>query len=259
MARLEGKIAIVTGGASGIGEAIVRRFVQEGAEVILCDLDKERGHSTAADAGAEFHYLDVSNEDGWRDLRALLSGSNRNLDVLVNNAGLGNQGGMTTPEHTSLPQWQQMLRINGEGVYLGCRFGIETMKDRGGVITNMSSIAALAPTPKLAAYGFAKAGVSQYTRTVALYCAQQRYKVRCNSVHPGQIRTPMHAVLLQEVSRATEVAEDVAEEFLLSLIPMGEFGTPDDIANGVLYLSSDEARHVTGTRLIIDGGMDLAN
>jgi 3(or 17)beta-hydroxysteroid dehydrogenase len=174
------------------------------------------------------------------------------IQILVNNAGIGNQSGRITPEETTLAQWRDMLRINGEGVFLGCRFRIEAMRQSGGAIINMASIASMIPSPPISAYGFAKAGVEQFTRSVALYCAQAGYKIRCNSVHPSQIQTPMLDGLFSKAAADYGRTPNEMKRAVLARISQGTFGSPKDVAYGVLYLASDEARHVTGTRLVID-------
>jgi 3(or 17)beta-hydroxysteroid dehydrogenase len=259
--RVVGKTAIVTGAASGIGAAIARVLAAEGAAVVLADIDADRGPALAAEFGEPslFRSLDVTDEGAWRDLVLDVGHRFGKVDILVNNAGIGNQAGRTTPESTTLTQWREMLRINSEGVFLGCRFGIEAMRESGGAIVNIASIASMIPSPPIAAYGFAKAGVEQFTRSVALHCAQAGYRIRCNSVHPGQIRTPMlDGLFAKAAADYGGTSEDMRQAFL-ARIPQGCFGAPEDIAYGVLYLVSEEARHVTGTRLVIDGGMDLIN
>jgi 3(or 17)beta-hydroxysteroid dehydrogenase len=147
-----------------------------------------------------------------------------------------------------------MLRINGEGVFLGCRFGIEAMRQSGGAIINMASIASMIPSPPISAYDFARAGIEQFTRSVTLYCAQAGHKIRCNSVHPGQIQTPMLDGLFSKAAADYGGTPNEMKRAVLAKIPQGTFGSPKDIAYGVLYLASDEARHVTGSRLVIDWG-----
>jgi 3(or 17)beta-hydroxysteroid dehydrogenase len=257
--RVAGKTAIVTGAAAGIGETIARLLAAEGATVFITDLNAERGEALAREIGAHFCQQDVTREADWARVMAAVAAQAGAPQILVNNAGIGHLNGPGTPEHASLDEWREMVRINGESVFLGCRYGIEAMKAGGGSIINMSSIAALVPVPQLAPYGFSKAGVAQYSRSVALYCLRSGYSIRCNSVHPGQIQTAMLDGLFSKGSAQSGI--DVAElrKAFLSRIPMGEFGTPDDIAHGVLYFASDESRYVTGTRLVIDGGIELMN
>jgi len=259
MGRVSGKVAIVTGGAAGIGEAIAERFVGEGATVILTDIRAPEGQATADRIGASFFHQNVANEESWAELMAHVEANHKTLDILVNNAGIGDASSGASPEDTSLAEWQRINSVNAGGVYLGCKAAIPFMQQSGGgSIVNLSSIAALVATPFLTAYGASKAAVRQLTQSVAAHCAQNGYNIRCNSVHPGQIYTPMHDTLLSDIAgRAGVAKEDIAEAFKQK-IPLGYFGKPIDIAHAVLYLASDEASYVTGIKLVIDGGMTSA-
>lgn len=258
--RLDGKRAVVTGGAKGIGAAIIRRFIEEGAEVLLADIDPVAAEAASKTLKVPHYIQDVSSEDGWRglvdDVRTRFSG----LDILVNNAGIGDMSGKDSPETTSLENWRRTFAINTEGVFIGCREAIPLIAEQGGgSIINISSIAALVPTPFITAYGASKAAVLQLSRSIALHCAQHNYKIRCNTIHPGQIRTPMHDKLMADTAVIADAPfEDIRADYL-SRIPLGEFGEPEDIANAALFLASDEARHVTGIQLVVDGGMQLIN
>jgi NAD(P)-dependent dehydrogenase (short-subunit alcohol dehydrogenase family) len=256
--RLSGKAAIVTGGASGIGEAIARMFVKEGANVLLTDAREAAGQAVAAEIGAAFAVQDVTSEQRWGEIVGEAQRRLGALNVLVNNAGVGDGLEHVSPEDTPLEEWRRINRVNAEGVFLGCKTAIPAMsRAGGGSIINMSSIAALVGTPFLTAYGASKASVKQLTMSVALHCAQRGYRIRCNCVHPGQIRTPMLENLFSEAARQSGAPLEAVEADFKSRIPMGEFGLPDDIAYGVLYLASDESRHVTGASLVIDGGMQI--
>jgi 3(or 17)beta-hydroxysteroid dehydrogenase len=257
--RVAGKTAIVTGAAAGIGEAIARLLVSEGATVFITDVDVERGEAVAADIGAHFCRHDVTREEDWARVMAVVAAEAGQLQILVNNAGIGHLNGPGTPEHTSLDDWREMMRVNCDSVFLGCRYGIEAMKAGGGSIVNMSSIAALVPVPQLAPYGVSKAGVAHYTRSVALYCLQSGYRIRCNSVHPGQMQTAMLDGLFSKMSAQTGIDAAELRKSFLTRVPMGEFGTADDVAHAVLYFASDESRYATGTRLVVDGGIELMN
>lgn len=258
MYGLTGKTAIVTGAAHGIGKAIAARLLQEGCAVGIFDLDRAAAEATAAElrkGGGNVRVAagDVSAKADVEAGIGALMGELGPIDILVNNAGIGNHDGSPYPEDLDLNNWRLIQKVNGEGVFLGCRHGIVAMRDHGGAIVNISSIASMEATPHLTAYGFVKAGVEQLSRSVALYCARRGYGIRCNSVHPGIIKTPM----LDELVASAAAPEDKMRQKLLKAIPLGVFGEPIDIANGVLYLASDEARHVTGTRLVIDGGITL--
>ncbi|WP_439814375.1 SDR family NAD(P)-dependent oxidoreductase [Zavarzinia sp. CC-PAN008] len=252
--RVAGKVAIVTGGASGLGRATAERLAQEGAIVVATDIAEPQ----AAPAGiAAFHRQDVRSEDGWKALVAEVVHAHGGLDILVNNAGVGLTGGHHRGvEDTALEDWRTVQEINVEGVWLGCKHAMPALRDRGGgAIVNLSSVAALMPTPFLAAYGASKAAVEQLSRTVALHGAP--HKVRCCSVHPGQIVTPMLDGLHHAIGVETNQGDEQARAAFLTRIPLGVYGEPIDIANAVLFLVSDEARHITGLKMVVDGGMML--
>lgn len=255
--RLRAKVAIVTGAASGIGAAIARLFVEQGAQVILTDLSPD-GEEQAHQLGenARFVRQDVADEEAWRGLVRDVLGREGRLDILVNNAGIGNAPNPSTPDVALLEDWRQMLRVNGEGAFLGCKYGIAAMRDSGGgSIVNMSSIASTTPTAMNAAYGFSKAGVAQLTRSVAQFGAPLR--IRCNSVHPGYTATPILQKMFDKIERDTGVSEADARRRFETLVPLGRLGEASDVAFGVLYFASDESSHVTGAQLIIDGGSTL--
>jgi 3(or 17)beta-hydroxysteroid dehydrogenase len=258
MGRLQGKVAVVTGAARGLGAAIATRFVKEGCLVIITDMDHEHGEKAAERIGAQFFFQDVTEEAGWTRLRKRIEADYGTLDILVNNAGVADRAAPENLTNAVLQNWRKVYAVNVEGVMLGCQFAIDLMsRSGGGAIVNMSSIAALNPTPFLYAYGASKAAVTQYTTSIALHCATAGHKIRCNSVHPGQIRTPMHNELIASVAAETGMSvEETTAEFLAK-IPLGEFQEPIDIANAVLFLASEESRYITGTKIIVDGGNSL--
>lgn len=258
MGRVAGKVCIVTGGGSGLGRATAALLAREGATVVISDINEVSGKEAAAAIGADYVRHDVRREQAWTDLIAGVMGDHGALHVLINNAGIGEAAAGSTPVTTTLAQWEQVWAVNATGVFLGCKHAVPAIvASGGGAIVNMSSIAALLATPFATAYGASKAAVRQLTMSVAIYCAQARNGVRCNSVHPGQIRTPMLEGLFRDVGKAAgATAADVEAQFL-GKIPLGEFGQPEDIAQAVLYLASDESRHVTGTQLVVDGGMQF--
>lgn len=260
MTRLSGKRSIVTGGASGIGLAIAGAFAREGAQVLLTDIDAEKGAQAANRCGAVFARQDVSNEPQWAEIVDLARTSFGGLDVLVNNAGISGDIRVAQLERATTEDWRNLFRVNVDSVFFGCRAVIPAMRESGGgSIINLSSIAAMAPTPFIAAYGAGKAAVHHFSRSVALNCANASDRIRCNTIHPGQIITPMHTALIRETAKAEGLSEgDVAAD-LLSRVPLGEFGTPEDVAFAAVYLASDESRHVTGAALLVDGGMNLTN
>ncbi len=258
MGRVKGKVAIVTGGASGLGAATAALLAREGASVTITDVDKVAGDALATRLGLNFVRHDVTDETGWATLIARTVKDCGRLDVLVNNAGIGTAAGGTDPESTSLVDWNRVLAVNAGGVFLGCKHAIPALRQSGGgSIINLSSIAALVATPFITAYGASKAAVRQLTMSVAAHCAERGYRIRCNSVHPGQIRTPMLEGLFRDVATAAHTEPDAIEKEFLRKIPLGEFGEPDDIAYAVLFLASDESKHVTGAQFVIDGGMQF--
>jgi len=252
MRRVEGKVALVTGAALGLGRAIALMLAREGARVVVTDVKEREGAETAdtiISSGGEAVFIrhDVASEEDWR--RAVTTAQSRfgGLDILVNNAGVALNGSV---EETSLEQWRWLQSINTEGVFIGAKQAIAAMKQRGGgSIINLSSIEGLIGDPNLAAYNASKGAVRLFTKSAALHCAKQGYKIRVNSVHPGYIWTPMVENYLAEAPDPSAAKAQVA-----ALHPVGHLGEPDDIAYGVLYLASDEAKFVTGAELVIDGG-----
>ncbi|PCJ33668.1 MAG: hypothetical protein COA93_06795 [Alphaproteobacteria bacterium] len=256
--RVKGKVTLITGGASGLGLGIARRMAEEGAITIITDINDDKGQKAAEEICAEFMTQDVAREDRWQEITRHIYEKHGRLDVLVNNAGISGDGLGTDPETTSLAEWQKIQKINGDSVFLGCKYAIDYMrKGGGGSIINMSSIAALVATPFITSYGASKAAVRQFTMSVALHCAVTGSKVRCNSVHPGQIITPMLESLFAEAANKMNAPVDQVKQGFLDKIPLGEFGEVDDIAYMVLFLASDEAKHITGGQFVVDGGMQL--
>jgi NAD(P)-dependent dehydrogenase (short-subunit alcohol dehydrogenase family) len=257
MGRIEGKIAIVTGGASGIGRGCAERLSSEGATVIVTDIDEKQGKQTAqniVDAGGKAQFLqhDVTSEDAWVDVIKQTVAQHGGLHILVNNAGIGVGGSIVD---MTLADWQRQQAINLDGVFLGIKHAIPAMRESGsGSIINMSSVAGLKGAANLAAYNATKGGVRLLTKGVALECAQSRWPIRVNSVHPGVIDTPIWTKVNPEYFNEGENAVDV-EAMAAVGVPTGEVGYPLDIANGVLFLASDESRYITGTELVIDGGL----
>ena len=255
--RVGGKVAIVTGGASGIGAACARRLAEEGATVVVTDIQDGLGKDVVAaiesDGGAaEFVHHDVTSEDEWVDVVAGVVQRHGGLDVLVNNAGIGIGASIV---EMSLADWQRQQAINLDGVFLGLKHCIPAMRDSGGgSIVNMSSVAGLKGSARLAAYNATKGGVRLLTKGVALECAQNRWQVRVNSVHPGIIDTPIWETVVPGSLRPDGEPLDIAA-MAETAVPTGELGQPADIANGVLFLASDDARYVTGTELVIDAGL----
>jgi 3(or 17)beta-hydroxysteroid dehydrogenase len=256
--RLANKVALVTGAASGLGQAIATRFVAEGARVMISDINVAAGERVARELGARFITQDVSDEAVWKTVLDETVQAYGELHILVNNAGIEDSGNAGDPENTTMASWQGIMAVNAGGVFLGCKHAIPVIRSSGGgSIVNMSSIAALVATPFITAYGASKAAVRQLTMSVALHCAENAYNIRCNSVHPGQIMTPMLQNLFTNAAKKAGTSPDLIQSEFLKRIPLGNFGEPDDIANSVLFLASDESKHITGEQLVVDGGMNM--
>jgi NAD(P)-dependent dehydrogenase (short-subunit alcohol dehydrogenase family) len=250
MQRLYNKTCVVTGAARVIGRAIAARFHAEGAIVIVTDIDEATGAATAAEIGCRFEPLDVRQGDH----RYRLAGVVPVADVVVNNAGVtGFERGMAPhdPEHASLADWREVHRVNLDGTFLGCRYAIGAMKGAGtGSIINISSRSGLVGIPGAAAYASSKAAIRNHSKTVALYCAQRGWKIRCNSIHPAAILTPIWEPML-----GTGSDRDAKMQALVADTPLKRFGMPDEVAAIAATLASDEATYVTGTEVNIDGGL----
>lgn len=260
MGRVEGKTAIVTGGGSGIGGASAELLAREGAGVVVTDINEQAAAETAAAieaAGAKAFAMpqDVTSEAGWPEVFAAARDRFGGPHILVNNAGVGGLGAPQDPEHGTLESFRRINTVNLEGVFLGCKYAIPALRAAGGgAIVNISSLAAMLATPAIAAYGAGKAGVRQYTKSVAMHCAQQGDEIRCNSIHPGVIETAMTEPMF--AARAEGDAEAGRQRYR-EMIPTGKLGRPEDIANAVLFLASDESRYITGAELVIDGGLSI--
>ena len=254
--RLNNKIAVITGGARGIGAKTAELFIQEGATVIITDILDAPGQTLANTLGSNAYYysLDASLETSWQEFSTYLNNTFQRIDILFNNAGiigLEPTFGPQNPEALSLETWQHLHHVNLESVFLGCKYGIQLMKASGGAIINMSSRSGLVGVPAAAAYASTKAAIRNYTKSVALYCASAQYAIRCNSVLPGAILTPLWDPMLGKNTKTK--AQAIAD--ISANIPLGHMGTPEDVAYAVVYLGSDEAKYITGTEIIIDGGI----
>jgi len=247
--RLDGRVALVTGAAQGIGKEIARVLVSEGARVIIADIQDEEGHRVVQEIGdrSSYIHLDVSRECEWRSAMQYIMSDYSKLDILVNNAGITDA---IDPENGTLETWQHIQSVDLEGVFLGCKYAIQMMKKlKEGSIINISSAAWTRGFPSSIAYSASKAAVTNLTKSVAVYCGQQGYNIRCNWISPGFISTPM----LMKAKR-DDKQEAQFQEYIKS-IPLGKIGAPEDIAYAVVFLASDESKYITGTELIIDGGV----
>ena len=256
MGRVEGKIALITGGASGIGAACAATLAREGASVVITDLQDPKGEALAREigGGAIFLHHDVTSEEAWIGVVAEVKRAFGRLDILVNNAGIG----LSCPSVTtmSLADFRRQQAVNVEGVFLGLKHAIPLMREvgNGGSIINMSSVAGLKGSPILAGYCATKGAVRLLTKAVAMECADAKDGIRVNSVHPGIIETPIWATIVGMEAPGSNSPPDL--DALSSVaVPLGVKGLPEDIANGVLWLASAESRYVTGTEMVIDGGL----
>ena len=245
--RVAGKVALVSGGARGIGAATSRLLAREGAAVVLADVLEAEGKATEAEiaeAGgrATFMRLDVTDEENWQQVIDATVATYGKLDVVVNNAGIS---GRTTVEETAAETWDRVMAVNGKGVFLGTKLAIpELRRAGGGSIINISSIYGIVGSETSAAYHASKGAVRIFTKSAAIQYAGEG--IRVNSVHPGFVDSPMTA--------ASHALPEV-HNLRIERTPLGRMGTPEDIAAGILYLASDESSFVTGSELVIDGGM----
>lgn len=255
MTGLSGKVALITGAASGLGRAMALLLAEQGARVAAADLNAEGGERTVADiaaAGGEaaFFPLDVVDEDGWQAAVDGVIDRFGRLDVLVNNAGV--ELVRSIPE-TSFEEWRQVMNVNLDGVFLGVKAGIRGMaKSGGGSIINISSVAGINGFSRQAAYCASKGGVRLLTKSAAVECAEAGLNIRVNSVHPGVIDTPMYKAFFDGMD---EQSAKAAEARFTALHPIGHVGAPDDVAQCVLFLASDASKFVTGSEMVVDGGL----
>lgn len=245
MGRLDGKVALISGGARGQGAAEARLFSSEGASVVIGDILDEEGAMIEAEinetgGSAKFVHLDVTSESEWELAVSEAVRSYGKLDILVNNAGILLRKGL---EETTGEEWDRVQDVNSKGVFLGIKSSIPAMREAGGgSIVNISSISGLIASPNTA-YGASKGAVRLLTKSAAVEYGPE--KIRCNSVHPGLIETDMVAEM---------IADEKEKAYQLDRTPLGTFASPEDVAFAVLYLASDESRYVTGSELVIDGG-----
>lgn len=250
MQRLKDKVALVTGAASGIGAGIARLFVEEGARVLLTDINVAAGEALADELGpnAAFARLDVSDDADWNAAMAALEQRWGPLDILVQSAGI------SFPAHieaATLEDWDRHMAVHARGAFLGCQHAVASMKKQGGgSIVNISTVESIRPGPLFVCYGAAKAAQDAVTKTVALHCGEQGYNIRCNSVHPAATRTP-------NLQQYLDAADDPArlEAIYAGMQPLNRIAEVGEIAAAVLFLASDEASFVTGHQMYVDGGV----
>jgi NAD(P)-dependent dehydrogenase (short-subunit alcohol dehydrogenase family) len=259
MTRLAGKVALVTGGASGIGRACARRLAEEGAFVVVTDI-RDGGASVAeitnSGGNACFFRQNVADESDWESVIAGIETRCGRLDIMVNNAGIAIAGPIT---ELSLADWRRQQAINLDGVFLGFKHALPLMRaGGGGSIINIASTAALVGSGNLVSYSATKGGVRALSKSMALQCAALKDGVRVNSIYPGIVDTPIYGTLEGPPQYAANGAKHISrdpEALAARFVPLGKVGTPEDIAAGVFYLASEESRYVTGAELVIDGGL----
>lgn len=250
MGRMDGKVALVTGAASGLGKATALRLAEEGARVLCTDVDTEGGEAVAKEIGASAHFQrhDVTSEAQWEAALHEVTERFGGLHALVNNAGIVI---VRSIEDTSLEEWRRQMAVNLDGAFLGCKHGLRAMREGGGSIVNLSSVAGLVGQPPFVAYSASKGGVRLLTKSVAAHCLQLALPVRCNSIHPGGIDTPMTRSLGEKIPGAGPTTLAVLDKMDVS----GPLGRPIDVANLVLFLASDESQLINGAEIAIDGGL----
>ncbi|MBV9017721.1 MAG: glucose 1-dehydrogenase [Alphaproteobacteria bacterium] len=264
MGQVDGKIALVTGGASGIGEACAQTLAREGAAVIISDIDDVRGNDLASainSAGEKAVYLrhDVTDESRWQEIVAEIESRHGRLDILVANAGIGIM--VTSIAEMSLADWRRQTAVNLDGAFLSVKYCLPLMRRHsrespgGGSIIMTSSIAGLRGSATLAGYCATKGGVRLFGKAIAMECAARGDNIRVNTVHPGIIDTPIWGKIRPDLAAPGSNAPIDIEEIGRAGAPLGRVGKPQDIANGVLFLASDASNYITGTELVIDGGI----
>ena len=256
MKRLNHKVALITAAAQGIGAAMAQAMVAEGATVVLSDINEALLQQTAERLAMPALVLDVRDEGQWEAAMRRILADHGALHVVVNNAGITGleQGAPHDPENASLEEWRRVHATNLDGVFLGCKHALRTLRrlppGECGSIINLSSRSGIVGIPAAAAYASSKAAVRNHTKSVALYCAEQRLPVRCNSIHPAAILTPMWEPIL-----GTGPEREATMQAMVADTPLRRFGTPQEVASLAVYLASDESAYVTGSEFHVDGGI----
>jgi NAD(P)-dependent dehydrogenase (short-subunit alcohol dehydrogenase family) len=249
MGQLDGRAGIITGAASGIGAATARVLAREGAKLVLTDLDDAAGLKLAEETGGIYIHHDVTDDTAWPDVVATAEKKFGRLDILVANAGIGIMGPAID---MTLADWRRQMAINVDGVFLSVKYCIPAMRraGNGGSIVMLSSVAGLRGSAGLAGYSATKGAVRLFAKSMALECAQEGDGIRVNSVHPGIIATPIWTKLPAGANAPLD-----PEQIAAASVPLGKAGQAEDIANGILFLASDQSSHMTGSELVIDGGL----
>lgn len=252
MNRVKDKVAIVTGAASGMGRADAILLAAQGAKVVLTDLNETDGQAVAASIGENAIFIkhNVASEEDWQNVVETTVATFGGLNILVNNAGMMTMGSVVD---CSLEDYRKVNTVNNEGVFLGCKHAIPAMEKsgKGGSIINMSSVAALHGMSFIAAYSASKGAVCALTKSIALHCKEQKNGIRCNSIHPDGVKTPM---VFKVASGQDTATQEEIDSLSTEAYPMAD---PEDIANMVLYLASDESRFVTGAEMLIDNAATI--
>lgn len=252
--RVEGKTALITGAGSGLGRGAAIHLAREGANVLASDLNQDTAAETAAMINAERQGAaisirhDATSEEDWQAALQMVSEHFGALHILLNNAGISIGGDI---ESTDFETWKKLQEIDVDSVFWGCKLAIPYMKESGGSIINISSTVGILGNPLTLGYGTAKAAVRSMTKSIALHCARHKYNIRCNSVHPTFIKTP----LLKRFSDAVGGDQEKAYDTLRALIPLGDILDTEDVTHAIIYLGSDESRMMTGAEFVIDGGL----
>lgn len=245
--RLKNKVALITGGAQGLGKEMAKSMIKEGARVIISDINEDVLQKTAEEISCDHLVLDVTNKDQWQQVITKIKDDIGSLNILVNNAGMGGGGDV---ESTDIDLWDLVHKVNLDSVFLGCKFAIPLMRDSGnGSIINISSMSGIVASHNTSAYNSSKAAVRHLSKSIALHCAKSTNLVRCNSLHPVFTRTAMVQSMIDAAP------ERNIEQKLIKQIPIRRLAEPIDIANAAVFLASDEASFITGTELIVDGGL----
>ena len=245
--RLKDKVGLITGAAQGLGKEMAKVMIAEGANIVITDINESSLKETAKELSCEKILLDVTKEDQWKNVISQIENQFGSLHILVNNAGIGGGGDV---EQTDIDSWHQVHSVNLDSVFLGCKYALPLMRESGnGSIINISSMSGIVASHNMSAYNSSKAAVRHLSKSVALHCAKSTNVVRCNSIHPVFTRTAMVQSMIDSAPDRN------IEEKLVKQIPLRKLAEPIDIANAALFLASDESSFITGTELIVDGGL----
>ena len=245
--RLKNKVALITGGAQGLGKEMARSMIAEGARVVISDINQSILKDSAKELQCDYLVLDVTSKDQWQKVIKNIKEDIGSLNILVNNAGMGGGGDV---ESTDIELWDLVHKVNLDSVFMGCKYSLPLMRDSGdGSIINISSMSGIVASHNTSAYNSSKAAVRHLSKSVALHCAKSTNLVRCNSIHPVFTRTAMVQSMIDSAP------ERNIEQKLIQQIPIRKLAEPIDIANVAVFLASDESSFITGTELIVDGGL----